>query len=197
MAMRPHFLRQPLIALLLFLASPAPAATFVVEPRAGSRMEFVSKAPMETFSGKTRELRGSVSLDPQMLGDSLDVAVEVDMASLDTGIDLRNRHMRENHLHTGRFPKATFHGGRLADLSAPVLAPGAPVTGTLVGTMELHGTQRVIRVPFEMELAGELLHVTSRFQISLADYGIPRPQFLVMRLDDIQRVEVHLEAAAR
>lgn len=218
--MRPHFLRRHRyapgrssprpasrgwgaacvsIAILLLVVDPplARAATFRVEPGAGSRMEFVSKAPMETFSGKTRRLQGSVTLEPDSLGDSLRVVIEVDMASLDTGIELRNRHMRENHLHTDQYPKAIFRGGRFTRLSSPQLTPDRPLTGTLAGTMELHGTTRELEVPFEMRREGGALHVVSRFPISLADYGIPRPQFLVMRLDDIQRVTVELEARLR
>jgi len=186
------------VALLIAVgAPPARATSFLVVPDAGSRVQFLSKAPMETFSGKTRSLQGNVTLDPDSLGDSLRVVVEVEMASLDTGIDMRNRHMRENHLHTDQYPKAIFRGGRLADLSSPQLTPGTPVTGTLAGTLELHGTTRPVEIPFEMTLAGGSLHVTCRFEISLADYGIPRPQFLVMRLDDVQRVTVELEARPR
>jgi polyisoprenoid-binding protein YceI len=186
------------VALATLLAVPAAhGATFTIEPDAASRMGFVSKAPMETVKGKTRRLAGSVTLDPDALGDSLTVVVEVDMASLDTGNDLRNRHMRENHLHTDQYPKAILRGGRLAHLSATSLVAGVPVTGTLAGEMELHGTKRAIDVPFEMKVQDGVLHVSSRFEISLADYCIPRPQFLVMRLDDIQRVTVEIEAASR
>jgi polyisoprenoid-binding protein YceI len=185
-------------ALAVLAAVPTTrAATFRVAPHAASQVEFLSKAPMETFGGKTRSLEGSITLEPDSLGDSLQVVIEVDMASLDTGIELRNRHMRENHLHTDQYPKAIFRGGHLEDLSSARLATGVPVTGTLTGTMELHGTTRPLAVPFQMTSTGAALRVSCRFEISLADYGIPRPQFLVMRLDDIQRVTVELEARPR
>ncbi|MBK9304990.1 MAG: YceI family protein [bacterium] len=45
--------------------------------------------------------------------------MDVDLAALDTGIGLRNRHMRENHLETDRFPQAVFRGAR-------ILKPGRP-----------------------------------------------------------------------
>ena len=48
--------------------------------------------------------------------------VDVEMADLDTGIDKRNRDMRENHLETDLYPTARFEGanpiGRRCALSA-------------------------------------------------------------------------------
>ena len=192
-------MRRLRIAALLTIApfASALATEYRIESSSGSQVEFVSKAPMETFSGKTRGIVGSLTLDPGTLGDSIQVQVEVDMASLDTGIELRNRHMRENHLHTDKYPKAVFRGGRLSGLSAPRLTEGAIVTGTITGEMELHGTKRTLEAPFEMRLSKGEVTVTARFAISLADYGIPRPQFLVMRLQDVQRVTVEVRALPR
>ena len=189
-----------LACVLLFALGPvasAPAAEYRIEPGAGSQVQFLSKAPVETFGGKTRGLLGTITLDPAHLEDSIQVQVDVDMASFDTGIGLRNKHMRENHLHTDKYPKAVFRGGRLANLSAPRLAEGSAVTGTITGEMELHGTKRQLEASFEMRLSEGVLHVTSRFKISLAEYGIPRPQFLVMRLQDAQEVTLVLEARPR
>ena len=105
-----------LLALLLLAAPRALAApqTFTVATGdEACEVKFTSKAAMESFDGKTRMISGRVTLDPAALGDSLVIAMDVDMTTLDTGIALRNRHMRENHLHTEQFPTATFAGAKI------------------------------------------------------------------------------------
>jgi polyisoprenoid-binding protein YceI len=87
-----------------------------------------------------------------------------------------------------------FVGGALRDLSAASLVEGQTVTGKIAGTMTLHGVERGFEAPFELTLQGGALHVVSRFRIKLADYGIPRPQFLILKLDESQSVTVDLLA---
>src|SRR5690606_23312653 len=101
------------IALCIGLAGVASAARYEIVPGDPNEVTFVSKAPLETFDGSTKQIRGRIEIDPQALGDSITVEVSVDLASLDTGIELRNQHMRENHLHTEKHPEAVFRGAHL------------------------------------------------------------------------------------
>jgi polyisoprenoid-binding protein YceI len=191
------FKHPVLLALLIATVGalqPAAAIEFVVTPDGASRMRFESKAPMETFDGKTKKISGSVDLDPAQLAEEIAVRIEVDLASLDTGSAMRNKHMYENHLHVDKYPKAVFTGGKLSDLSATQLTEGAKVTGNIAGTMSLHGVEKPLQAPIELTYQGGGLHVTTRFKIKLADYSIPRPQFLMMKLDESQSVTVDLDA---
>jgi polyisoprenoid-binding protein YceI len=134
-----------------------------------------------------------VHLDPPSRGESIEVDLEVDLSRLDTGIELRNKHMRENHLHTDRWPKATFRGGRVSERSHDALTAGRRTTFTLAGTLELHGEARRVSVPVAITPQPDGgLRVESSFQVKLSDHGIPRPQFLVMKLDDVQRIDLDL-----
>ncbi len=171
------------------LAASASATPFVLVPTA-SKVQFESKAPMESFTGKTQKVSGAVDLDPAALADSILVSVAVDMASLETGMALRDRHMRENHLQVDKFPTGTFAGGNLADLSATSLTSGAPVTGTITGQLTLHGVEHQITAPVELSLKDGSLHVVAHFAVKLADYAIPRPQMLMMKLGETQTVTV-------
>jgi len=186
--------------LLLALEGAAMTATgesFIVVPGAPSRVEFQSKAAMETFTGRTHQVSGNVELDPAQLGDVIQVQIEVEMETLDTGIALRNKHMIENHLHTDRFPRAVFTGGKLTDLSHPVLEDGKPVTGILTGELDLHGVKKPLTARFEMVLNGSALRIVAAFAVTLADHDIPRPKFLMMKLGERQTVTVDLLARAR
>jgi polyisoprenoid-binding protein YceI len=172
----------------------AATASYIVASGAPSQVVFQSKAPMETFTGKTHQLTGAIELDPEKLADVIVVRLEADMASLDTGIALRDRHMRDNHLHCDKFPKAVFTGGTLSDVSAPQVVEGTPVTGTITGELELHGVKKPLAAKFEMSMTGGVLRVVARFGVTLAEFGIPRPQFLLMKLGETQAVTVDLVA---
>lgn len=188
--------------LALAAAAPGSATVFEIVPGgAGNQVRFESRATMETFDGKTDRVQGHVEVDPVSLGDSVTVRIEVDLSSLDTGIALRNRHMRENHLETSRFPMAFFEGGRVLGSSDRSLAPGRTVTLDLSGRFELHGVRRTITVPVEVtrEDANGMvsLRISASFPVKLSDYEIKRPKFLLLKLADEQAVSVRLTAVSR
>ncbi len=189
-------------ALLLLAAwtAAASAERFEFVPGAADNTaSFQSRAAVESFEGKTHQVSGWIECDPAALGDSATVQVAIDLASLDTGIDLRNRHMREDHLETARYPQAVFRGGRL--LGAPArLEPGRTARFEIAGELDLHGVKRPLRAPVEATLDAsggkQRLRVVARFPVSLSDYHIARPQFLVIRLAETQQVTLDAVAVA-
>jgi polyisoprenoid-binding protein YceI len=184
-----------LIALIAFpAAAPSASATeFVVKPGGKNKVVFMSKAPIEAFEGKTNRLEGTLSVDPAAVGDSFTVHLEVDLASLDTGIAKRNQHMRENHLETAKYPKAVFDGASVLGPSGAKLEPGKTTTFDVAGTFSLHGVSRRIRIKAAATYtpaAGGTIAFETTFPVSLPDYNISRPQFLFMKLAETQTVRV-------
>jgi polyisoprenoid-binding protein YceI len=177
------------------------AAEFVVRPGGGNKVVFVSKASIESFEGKTDRVEGRLTFDPSAIGDSLTAHLEVDLASLDTGIAKRNQHMRENHLETAKYPKAVFDGAAVHGPSGAKLEAGKPVTFDVEGTFTLHGVSRRLRISIEATYkpgagaaSGGSLAFRTEFPITLADYKISRPQFLFLKLAETQIVRVSCAA---
>ena len=191
---------QSLAGLMLALAlasGSAEAARYTISPEAdGNLVKFESKAPAESFEGKSKKVTGWIELDPAALGDSVAVMAEVDVMTLDTGMALRNTHMRDNHLEPKKYPKIRFTGATLLPGHPTSLTSGQPVTMNIVGTFDLHGVQRRVEVPVEVTWmeAEKAVHVVAKFQVKLADYQISRPQFLVMKLDEMQRITFDVTA---
>lgn len=181
------------LAVLAMAAVPtAWADTWTVAD--GSTVVFTSKAPMESFDGKTDKISGSITVDADDLSGELAMRMVVDLASLDTGIGLRNTHMRENHLETEDFPEAIFTGHSIIQTSAPHLAPGQSVELMVRGLFDLHGVQREMDIPATVTLAADgSLTVEAAFEVKLSDHAIKRPKFLVMKLADEQQVKVSLK----
>jgi polyisoprenoid-binding protein YceI len=180
-------------------ASPSAAATFVITPGEPNLVVFESKATLESFQGKTRQVSGTITVDPAGLADSAAIEVTVDLASLDTGIAVRNKHMREEHLETDKYPKAVFRGGKLLEVSKPALAAGQSVTFKISGEFSLHGVTLPLVVPVTVTMAPETssMRIQGAFDVRLPDYHISRPQFLVMRLNETQHITLDLTAKTK
>jgi len=187
-------LRLLCLAVLVACAASARAATYLVKPGKGTEVVFTSKAPTETFEGRTDRMEGRLDVDPSAVGDSVTVHFEVDLASLDTGSKMRNRHMRENHLETAKFPKAVFDGAAVLSPAGAKLEAGKAVTFQAEGTFTVHGVSRRLRCTAEVTLTGGALVFKATFPIALPDYAIKRPEMLFMKLAEVQQVRVSATA---
>lgn len=181
--------------------------TFYINDETGRDVvTFTSKAPLETIVGKTSQVRGYVTVDPNDLKSSAKGKIEVDLTSLETGIGLRDIHMREQYLETDKYPKTTFEITRVIEVGGNVLEDQKPVEMVLEGNFTVHGVTRLIEVPVTAKLIeeseqtknrhpGDLLHIQATFDVILSDHKINRPQFVFLKLDEKQRVDVDIFAA--
>jgi len=188
-------------ALALSPRASAHATEFVVRPGGENKVVFVSKAPIEAFEGRTNRMEGRIVVDPAEVGDSITVHLEVDLASLDTGIAKRNQHMRENHLETAKYPRAVFDGASVsAPIGARLDAASRMVSFDVEGTFSLHGVSRRLRIKAEAAYVAQprvgQLRFRTTFPVNLNDYAIRRPEFLFLKLAEIQTVKVDGVAVA-
>lgn len=205
-------MHRPLAALLaaalVAVAAPALAAprTYAIDADMHSPNEasFTSKAAIVKFTGRTPRVTGSTSLDPADVAKAAG-SVVVDLNSLDTGISLRNDHMRGT-LESAKYPTATF---KFSGIKVPGnrLKPNAAVAGIATGTMTIHGVTRPLSAPVELTLlpeqdakyrAGDWVHVSSTFRIKMTDYGITLPpSVLGVKVADDLEIAVDGMAKAR
>ncbi|MBI5058831.1 YceI family protein [candidate division KSB1 bacterium] len=167
-------------------------------------VEFTSEATMEKIVGRTSSVTGSVNLNLAELTATSGGSFTVDLNTLDTGLSLRNQHMRENHLETKLYPQATFTLKRLESPSAATLGFGGEVTVTAVGDFALHGITKEYMIPVTLRYLaaggeaekrlsggqGNLLYVTANWTVKLEDHQIKRPEFLFLRLSPEQKIEI-------
>jgi hypothetical protein len=181
------------LALLASLPVPHPvgAQELHVDGTGERLVRFVSQAPLEDFDGVTEAIDGFLLLPGGLQAGSVPsgsrVYLEVDLATIDTGISLRNRHMRDNYLHTDRFPYATY--------SAEVSRIEEPSPGTYVvsarGILSIHGVDRERTLECRTEDAAPPHRVRCAFTILLSDHDIEIPRLMFMKVAD--QVELSLE----
>jgi polyisoprenoid-binding protein YceI len=101
-----------------------------------------------------------------------DLVFKVALAGLDTGIGLRNRHMR-GYLDVAHYPEAELRVARKKVVFPP---EGKPVESAAQGTLTLHGISKPCSIRYQVEQVrpGEYrVHGTTR--IDIRDFGIDVP----------------------
>ena len=174
---------------LLFFATVSMAQTqyFHVAPGKPTQVRFESKARLERFGGKSDALSGWFALDPAALG-TLSGELVLDLADLDTGLKLRNQHMRETVLHTDRHPTARLV---LNQCEGAAKLGNTPTKLKTTGELTLHGVTRKIVADVEARMAGSSIAFDARFDVRLADFEIERPKMLMLKVAETVQVQIH------
>lgn len=119
------------------------------------------------------------------------VVISVPLANLDTGISLRNKHMREKYLEVDKYPRAELTVAR-ADVHLP--EAGAETSGEAPGTMAIHGVSRPVRFSFRVKRDGAGIHVTGSVHVNINDHGILVPSYLGVTVKPDVTVELSFDA---
>lgn len=148
--------------------------------------------PGGAFEAKTASLRGQL-----IPGSSRPLAVSgeiaVDLASIDTGISLRNRHLREKYLEVARGPgydEAVLSDLVLAEADGTEFRGKTPFTARLL----LHGVQRPVSGKSEIRSAAAGVRVDAEFLLILPDFGIEPPQYMGVGVTSRLVVRVSFDA---
>jgi polyisoprenoid-binding protein YceI len=198
--MRDTFMRSRVVALgaglSLGLMMQAPGSVHAQTP--GWRIsagEVAVVCPLTvggSFEAKTRSLSGQLTVDPAQPA-RLAGELAVDLTTLDSGIGLRNTHMRDNYLEVGK--------GELyarAVLSDIVLkGEAATVTGstTFTATLLVHGTRKPVSGQVRIARRGSEVQGDASFPVNLPDFGIPEPRYLGVGVKDQVQVKVKFGSA--
>jgi polyisoprenoid-binding protein YceI/mono/diheme cytochrome c family protein len=171
----------------LFLSAVLSSAALAADPqwvKTRGLVRFVVEGPLDDVVGETRQSSGALTFSPDAWSKGQG-AIAVDLNTLRTGIDQRDKDMRVEFLETSRFPRAILTIDAIEKPSAPSLALGASETGTASGSFELHGVRRAVSFPVTVKLDAEgRVRVSGKFEVPFADYGIQRPQRLFLKLGD-------------
>ena len=116
-------------------------------------------------------------------------SLKLNVESFKTGISLRDNHMKEKFLETGKFPEA------LLLLTKQVLPKKGQ--GAFEGDLVLHGVKHKVSGLGEILTAGDGTRtVKASFPVKLTDHGIPIPTFAGISVADQVSVETEFQLAA-
>ena len=165
---------------------------FHVDPDADNEVRFTSQAPIEEVVGITDRIDGYVLLNGPRLEagsatEGTQLYLEVDLASLDTGLGLRNRHMRDNYLEVRDFPYAFFD----ATIERVEATAAGLFRVTARGVLTIHGVEREVGVPCDVSARQDGYRARCTFNLLLSDFDIKIPKLMFLKLANEVRLELN------
>lgn len=140
-----------------------------------------------SFEAKTDVVKGEVTVAGP--AQPLNGALHVDLQSLETGIGLRDRHMKNNYLEVEK--GAEYAAARLEDIRVEKLAGKT----TFRGLLTLHGARKEVTGTAEIKQTAGGYRVEAAFPLRTAEFGIPEPTYLGVGVKDEIQVRVNFVAA--
>lgn len=162
---------------------------FIDDPVGRNSVTFKSEAPLEDMVGTTNQITGFIQFNPDNPTAGAEAELSVPVASLNTGIPVRDEHMRSaNWLNAESHPQITLKINSVKEAKIVKEMDNAKTFDlTVSGEFTLRGITRPVEFPArvtffkenestKMRLAGDLLAVRGTFFVPLADYKITGPE---------------------
>ena len=189
-----HNLRTSLRSVLLVSLTAAVTSAASGPWRVG-QADVSVKCPMTvggSFEARTAALTGTLTASATP-PSSLEGSLAVDLRTVDTGIDLRNEHLREKYLEVDK--GAGYDQAILSDVTLQGVNPDGPAgKGSFTGSLMLHGVKKTVMGPVELRQAGTGWRVRASFPVNLPDYNIDKPRYLGVGVKDTVQVSVTFTA---
>jgi polyisoprenoid-binding protein YceI len=179
--------RFAVLTLLAGLAVSAAAqdSTFQLDP-AQTSVNFTLGDVLHTVRGTFRLKRGSLQLDPATGKISGDIVV--DARSGESGSGMRDRKMHKEILESETYPDIAFRPDRIEG----TVAKQGKSSVRVHGMFNIHGVDREITVPADVEISAGHWTATVHFTVPYAKWGMKNPSTLFLRVND--SVEIDLMA---
>ena len=179
-----------LIGFILF-SGLSQASTMNLD-KASSTVEFlaVGRPSMIKIHGKGANIEGHLNLAPEKSEGTF----KVDLESFDTGMSLRNQHMKEKYLETkienNKYAILTISK---LDISQVALTKGGTFDVPFSGTLTLHGVTKDISSSAHVNLKDKSFDGTSQLKIKLTDYKINIPTFAGVTVAEDVSIDIQLK----
>ena len=179
-----QFSKSKLVWLLILSVAPGVLSADSMkfdfrDPKKVNNVVFLMDAPLESISGTSIGVSGTVSFDPANPAATTGNIV-LATSSLHVDNPVMKKHMLdEGWMHVSKFPTIEFVAGKMTN----VKTSGTNITGTIAGKLTVKGVTKKVSVPVRLtylkgmlikrnRVPGDLLVLRSDFTIKRSDYGI-------------------------
>ena len=161
----------------------------------------VGKPSAIKIRGALKEVEGGKPVKGTLLlsQTALSGRVEVQLASFDTGIELRTDHMLNKYLEVKKFPIAELTNLK-AELPAQVKEESYSVEKVaFAAELSLHGVKKSIAglVAVKKHKSDSTPQLIFSFEIDTKEFAIETPSYLGIRVTDSVRVTAHVEGVSK
>lgn len=191
-------LRFHILAVLPLFAADTAQQPHSVEAQSAS-VKFLATTNLSAVSihGQSNELKAHAMVsheNGQLLLENLEASV--DPKSINTGMSMRDHHMREKIFSDGssNFPELRFHSSR-ALCADP--AKGKESICQVEGTFSLRGKSKPFALPLRIKSDANRYRLSAEGQLKLTDYGITPPCQLGVCVTDAVKIKIDMLAEER
>jgi polyisoprenoid-binding protein YceI len=158
-----------------------------------SMVSFTASFPLGDFTGTTLEVTGEFTGDPTDLRQPVAGALRVRASSLKTGIDGRDKDMRET-LAVDRHPDIVFTVREITPSFASA-TDRSDVLLTINGIMQIRGVERPMTLPGRLRLRDGTIWVRGETSLRMTEFGIKPPSRFFLDVKDLVNVAFDLVLA--
>ena len=178
------------LALLLLgalaLTAKAQDTAFQLD-RAQTSVKFTLGDVLHTVHGNFQLKHGALQLEPA--SGKISGEIVVDAKSGESGSGMRDRKMHKEVLESERYPEIAFHPDKIEG----AVASQGKSSVKVHGMFRIHGVDREITVPADVEMSADHWTATVHFTVPYEKWGMKNPSTLFLRVND--SVEIELVAA--
>jgi polyisoprenoid-binding protein YceI len=159
-----------------------------------------SETDVENFTGRTNKISGTVQFDPEAKTGS--ASIVIDGASIDTGVPLRNEHMRSaDWFNFDKNPEVKFVTTSIKNTSGDKYR----VTGnlTLNGITKSLTSAATVRftkandVTKGIGYAGDVVAIVAKFKVNITDFGAKHPAITAGRVNKTLDATIRFVSSAQ
>jgi len=164
-------------------AAAAQQTTLSLDP-ARTSVNFTLGAALHTVHGTFRAKPSTLQINPA--AGRVSGEIEVDAKSGETGSGMRDRKMHKDVLQSEQYPEISFRPDRFEG----ALAAQGKSSVKVHGMFRLHGVDREIMVPADVEMAADHWSATVHFSVPYVKWGMQNPSTLFLRVSDGVDIEL-------
>jgi polyisoprenoid-binding protein YceI len=149
----------------------------------------IGKPAMLKIKGKSEDLKGKIKIDDKQWSANL----LVNLSSLTTGIDVRDKHMKEKYLEVAKFPTAelTINNMKLIDSIEKI--KNNQSDQEFKGELDLHGVKKPVSGFYSIESVDNKVKIVAKFTMNLSDFKIDIPTYIGIKVADKVDIETKFD----
>lgn len=161
----------------------AQAASLDLDP-AQTSVKFTLPDVLHTVHGTFRLSHGELQFEPS--SGKISGEIVVDAKSGESGSGMRDRKMHKEVLESERYPDISFRPDRVEGHVATTGKSSVQVHGIF----RIHGTDRELTIPAEVEMSGDHWSATVHFAVPYGKWGMKNPSTLFLRVSDSVEIDL-------
>jgi polyisoprenoid-binding protein YceI len=173
-----------LVALTAGVSAAVAQATSLNFDPVQTSVNFTLADVLHTVHGTFHLKHGELRFEPS--SGKISGEIVVDARSGESGSGLRDRKMHKEVLESERYPNISFRPDRI---EGEVAVPGKSSV-QVHGFFQIHGTERELTVPANVEISDDHWNVTVHFAVPYAQWGMKNPSTLFLRVSDSVEIDL-------